>query len=85
LLVVFIALFFSTAVIDVLWASQTVAVEARIPVEAILVVAFFIVDRGAVVRAAVQTSPVFTADVAKRIAALASTIFFLAHILRGRP
>jgi hypothetical protein len=44
-------------------------------VEAILVVALFIVDRRAVVRAAVETRPVLAADVTEGVAALATNIY----------
>jgi hypothetical protein len=53
-------------------ASQSIAVEACIAVEAILVVALFIVDCRAVVRAAVETRPVLAADITESVAALAA-------------
>jgi hypothetical protein len=65
--------FFSKAANGFLAARQTIAVQTRVAVETILVVAFFVVDCGTVVRATVDAGPVFAADVAKGVATIAST------------
>lgn len=53
-------------------ASQAIAVQARVAVIAVLVVAFFVVGGSAVVRTTVYTWPVFAADVAEIVTAFAS-------------
>jgi hypothetical protein len=67
-------LIFFTTTNHVLTASKTLSVETTFSMVTVLVVSFFIVDGGTVMRAAVETGPILAADIAERATALTSDV-----------